>query len=155
MDAMFHDAKLFNGDVNNWDTSSVDNMQSMFKFASSFNGDISNWDTSAMLQTWEACLWAWEVCPNLNKWNTARVTTMNAMFHGAESFNSKLSNWDTSSVTDMASMFRGVVGWAERKGHYLVLAHLMAIGTTGTHQWGYWQVEHVKLKTAPFPLMVT
>jgi len=39
---MFH-SSTFNGDISNWDVSSVTNMRDMF-YNSTFNGDISNWD---------------------------------------------------------------------------------------------------------------
>ena len=35
----------FNGDISNWDVSSVTDMSDMFS-ESQFNGDISNWDVS-------------------------------------------------------------------------------------------------------------
>ena len=43
---MFQYAQAFNGDLNNWDTSSAAFMKGVFKGAESFDGDLSNWDTS-------------------------------------------------------------------------------------------------------------
>ena len=44
---MFEDSKFTseNGDISNWDVSSVENMTDMFS-NSKFNGDISKWDVS-------------------------------------------------------------------------------------------------------------
>ena len=38
---------IFNGDISDWDVSSVKNMSNMFD-KSKFNGDISNWDVSSV-----------------------------------------------------------------------------------------------------------
>ena len=41
MSVMFYNATVFNGNISNWDTSSVTNMSYMFKGAESFNQDIN------------------------------------------------------------------------------------------------------------------
>ena len=38
--------RTFNGDISNWDTAQVTNMENMFSSASAFNQNISNWDTA-------------------------------------------------------------------------------------------------------------
>jgi len=45
---MFNTATKFNGDVSNWDVSSVTTMKEMFYGATEFNGDVSNWDVSSV-----------------------------------------------------------------------------------------------------------
>merc|ERR1719174_3089363 len=77
---MFSNSLLFNGDISNWDVSSVTYMSKMFKAAQAFNGDISKWDVSS-------------------------VTNMNEMFKAATSFHGDPSKWDVSKVTDMDGMF--------------------------------------------------
>ena len=71
----------FEGDISNWDTSRVRNMDYMFLLATKFNGDISSWDVSA-------------------------VTSMKHMFDVCYVFNQDIGSWDTSQVTDMSSLFR-------------------------------------------------
>ena len=71
---------IFNGDISQWNTSSVTDMSYMFYEAKSFNSDISQWDTSS-------------------------VTDMHGMFYGAVTFNQDINGWDTSSVTSMFAMF--------------------------------------------------
>ena len=84
----------FNGDLSNWDVSSVENMKGMFYTAKAFNADISGWDVS-------------------------KVTDMNRLFYDAEDFNADISGWDVSKVTDMTLMFahtedfnQDVSGWS-------------------------------------------
>ena len=54
---MFYGSK-FNGDISEWDVSSVTNMDSMF-YCSKFNGDISEWDVSSV----EKIFWIFDNCP--------------------------------------------------------------------------------------------
>ena len=68
---MFYGASSFNGDVSNFDTSSVTDMNGMFYYATSFNSDVSNFDISS-------------------------VTSMWRMLYGATSFNKDLCSWQDS-----------------------------------------------------------
>jgi len=43
---MFGQETEFNGDVSDWDVSSVTDMDGMFEGATEFNGDVSDWDTT-------------------------------------------------------------------------------------------------------------
>ena len=79
MIAMFNRATSFNGDLNDWNVSKVENMRIMFSEATSFNGNISGW-------------------------NVSNVTNMTRMFNLATSFNGDISGWDVSKVTTMVSM---------------------------------------------------
>ncbi|MDH3324942.1 MAG: BspA family leucine-rich repeat surface protein, partial [Candidatus Peregrinibacteria bacterium] len=101
---MFRSVTNFNGDISNWDTSSVVNMHNMFSSATSFNGNISNWDTSSVTDMYGVFASVTSFNQPLD-WNTSSVTTMSNMFSSATSFNQNISNWDTSSVTTMYSMF--------------------------------------------------
>ena len=47
---MFEAAESFNGNISEWDVSSVTDMGLMFGFASLFNGDISGWDVSSVIK---------------------------------------------------------------------------------------------------------
>ena len=46
---MFQYASNFNGDISNWNASSVQQMQGMFDSATNFNSDLSSWDVSSVV----------------------------------------------------------------------------------------------------------
>ena len=46
MSELFYNNQTFNGNISNWDVSSVTDMDYMFNNASNFNQDISDWDVS-------------------------------------------------------------------------------------------------------------
>ena len=47
MSSLFYEEYTFNGDVSEWDVSSVTSMDWMFAYADNFNQDISDWDVSS------------------------------------------------------------------------------------------------------------
>ena len=75
---LFEGASSFEGDLSNWDVSSVVNMEAMFK-NTPFNGSVGSWNVSA-------------------------VSTMKLMFSDAINLDQDLSNWDVG-VTDFTDMF--------------------------------------------------
>ena len=68
------------GDIGDWNTSQVTDMEGLFYNCVDFDEDISRWDTK-------------------------RVTTMESMFEEASSFNQPVGAWDVSNVKNMISMF--------------------------------------------------
>ena len=48
MNGMFKGASIFNGNISNWDVSSVTDMNGMFYYATGFNQDLSSWDLSSV-----------------------------------------------------------------------------------------------------------
>ena len=120
--------------LENWDTSSVTNMQDMFNGCHSLRtidvsswdtskvtimlrtfGDnyleniigINNWDTSSLVSlynTFGNCISL--VNLDLNNWNTSKVATMWGLFHTCSKLKIlDISGWDVSSCTDMNGIF--------------------------------------------------
>ena len=101
---MFRDAKSFNGEISNWDVSGVTSMASMFN-AASFNGDLSKWDVSSVTTMKEMFVHSQLFHGDISKWDVSSVTDMNSMFSNAKAFNCDLSKWDVSNVQNMDHMF--------------------------------------------------
>jgi len=103
MNRMFVFSK-FNGDISNWDVSNVKNMAAMF-YHSEFNQDISNWDVSNVTDmSW--MFYSSQFNQNISNWDVSNVKDMSHMFENSR-FNGDISNWNVSNVEDMESMFKG------------------------------------------------
>jgi surface protein len=99
MGSMFLSTSNLTGNkyFNDWDVSSVENMQTIFQ-NSTFNAPINDWDVS-------------------------KVTYMGGMFYQARIFNQDIANWDTGKVTNVYAMLYGtsaftnhdLSGWDVRK----------------------------------------
>ncbi|MDZ7717563.1 MAG: BspA family leucine-rich repeat surface protein [Balneolaceae bacterium] len=105
MSAMFSGATTFNGNVGTWDVSSVTDMSFMFNNASSFNGDLSEWDVGKVTNMRNMFAGASSFNKDVSVWDVQSVTNMRRMFLSASSFNGDLSDWDVSSVESMYAMF--------------------------------------------------
>ena len=85
MNYMFHSNRWsyykFNQPLNNWDVSSVTDMQYMF---GTTNGD-GDGDNRAFNQ-------------DIGNWDVSNVTNMAAMFKSANEFNQDISDWNVSKV---------------------------------------------------------
>ena len=97
----------FNGDISEWDVSSVTDMSRMFAGVNdyAFNQDISNWNTSSVTNMGGMFYSSKSFNQDISSWDTSSVTNMHTMFYRAESFNQDISNWNVSSVTSMEDMF--------------------------------------------------
>ena len=95
--------------LENWDTSSVTDMQDMFNGCHSLRTiDVSSWDTSKvtnMLRTFlDNHL---ENIIGINNWNTSSLVSLYNTFGNCTSLvNLDLNNWNTSKVTSMFALFQ-------------------------------------------------
>ena len=106
---MFDGATSFNGDLNNWNTSRVGDMEGMFYRAISFNRDLDNWDKLSVTNMWGMFSDATSFNDDLSNWDTSSVINMRRMFNGATSFNQDLCAWgDTFTYgKDDLEIFKG------------------------------------------------
>ena len=108
---MFQEAAAFNGDLSEWDVSSVTNMRNMFNSAQAFDGDISAWNVSSVTDMRKMFWGAAAFNGDISAWNVSNVTSMDIMFASATKFNGDISAWNVSSVTSMDAMFSGAAAF--------------------------------------------
>jgi surface protein len=99
------------GNISDWDTSQVTNMNFAFDGQREFNENIGCWDTSNVMDMGYMFYQATAFDQDLSKWNTSKVTSMEKMFCEASSFNQPLSNWKTPKVTNMDYMFENATAF--------------------------------------------
>lgn len=126
MISAFRNCESFNGNLNNWDVSTVEVMQHTFSGASSFNGDITDWNTSSCTDMSSMFSGASSFDQDINfnsgnnAWNVSNVVTFANMFFNASAFDGDITDWVTSSATNMSGMFRGAESFNQSINHNAV-----------------------------------
>ena len=129
---MFSDASSFNQPLNDWNVSSVTNMNAMFAGATKFNQPLNGWDVSSVSRTDNMFRDATRFNQPLNNWNVSSVTFMDSMFRDATRFNQPLNNWNVSSVTDMGEMFLGAFAFDQNLGTWYIVPTATDFDAGGT-----------------------
>ena len=107
---MFIDARIFNGDIGNWDVSNVIHMGNMFLRAHVFNQNIGGWNVSNVIYMDTMFSRAFEFNQDIGDWDVSNVTGISGMFNRAFEFNQDIGDWDVSNVINMSFMFEGMHG---------------------------------------------
>ncbi|WP_422105424.1 BspA family leucine-rich repeat surface protein [Winogradskyella sp.] len=94
-----------NPSINNWDVSTIENMQLLFVSATNFNQPLDNWNVSNVTTMSSMFNGAESFNQDLNSWNTSQVQFMDFMFLDALDFNGAIGNWNVGNVVDMSYMF--------------------------------------------------
>ena len=118
LNTMFQRASNFNGPLNGWDVSGVQEFRQMFSEASSFNQPLNGWDMSNALNTDAMFSSASSFNQPLNNWDVSKVTEMRNMFTSASSFNQDIGNWNVSSSMNMLEMFNGATAFNQNIGSW-------------------------------------
>ncbi|KKN48411.1 hypothetical protein LCGC14_0653080 [marine sediment metagenome] len=143
------------GNINQWDVSSVTNMEKMFKEASYFNQDIGDWDVSSVTTMKDMFFRVGHFNQDIGDWDVSSVTTMENMFGSTYNFNYYIGNWDVSSVTTMNEMFRGATSFNQDIGSWNVssvttMNDMFSHATSFNQDIGDWDVSSVRRMQSMF-----
>jgi len=104
----FSSALAFDQNIGSWDVSNVQYMTGTFESAVFNNGgspSINNWNTSSVIDM-EGLFWYNERFNQpIGNWDVSNVTTFYRTFQDNNIFNQDISNWDISNATDVQNMF--------------------------------------------------
>jgi hypothetical protein len=104
---MFDRCYAFNGYINDWDVSDIEDMNSLFRLAINFNQPLDNWNVSNVKSMRGVFRSTEKFNQPLNDWDVSNVETLRAMFLFAKSFNQPLDQWDVSNCEIFTAMFHG------------------------------------------------
>ena len=93
------------GNINEWNTSLITNMDNLFYEKDKFNDPIGNWDVSNVTTMKDMFFKAVKFNQSLDSWDVRNVRSMQSMFSHTKYFNQPLESWDVSNVTSMEYMF--------------------------------------------------
>ena len=97
----------FEGNMNSWNTSAVQDMSYMFANASTFNQPINNWDVSSVTDMNFMFSGLYRFYTYIDFWDVSSVRNMTGMFYRHRYYSQGIENWTISSVTQMDLMFYG------------------------------------------------
>jgi hypothetical protein len=143
-----------NGNISDWDVSSVTDMKEMFAGRAEFNQYIGDWDVSKVKYMNSMFYGAAQFNQYIGDWDMSNVTTTKLMFYGAAQFNQYIGKWDVSNVKDMIAMFskakafnQYIGGWDVSK----VESMQSMFEDGGFNQYiGDWDVSKVKYMNSMF-----
>ena len=108
MSGMFGKTVFTKLDLNNWNTSNVEDMSHLFEGSSGLTElKIDKWDTSKVKNMIGMFTGLWNIKElNISNWNTSNVEDMSGMFsHLHDLLKLDLNKWNTSKVKNMPNMF--------------------------------------------------
>ena len=118
INSMFNGCVNFNGNIDNWNVSNVENMSQLFRNCDGFTRDLSGWNVSSVTSL--ASIFQDKSGPinGISSWNTSSNTFLSRSFSGTTD-NPDITGWDVSKVTTMyqmaynngANFTRDLSGW--------------------------------------------
>jgi len=120
MNFMFYGATNFNQDIGQWNTGLVKDMNGMFYGADNFNQDIGQWNVGLVESMNDMFSGAKNFNQDIGQWNVGLVKSMNGMFYGADNFNQDIGQWNVGLVESMNGMFYGADNFNQDISGWLV-----------------------------------
>ena len=104
----------YEADLNDIDTSEVNNMSYLFYYVKDFVGDISGWDVSNVTDMTRMFYECKNFNCDLSAWDVSKVLYMEGMFENCKKFEGKgLKNWKTKCLIDTKRMFKECIKFNE------------------------------------------
>lgn len=137
-----------NPTINNWNVSSVTNLQSTFQGCFLFNQPIGDWNTSNVINMGALFLMAKIFNQPIGNWNTSKVETMTATFNNAREFNQPIGSWDLSKNLDCEFMFSNAVKFNQPIGNWntskvIEMNRMFSNATAFNQDIGSWNTGNV------------
>lgn len=95
------------GNINTWNVSNVQSLNSAFEFATLFNQPLNNWNVSNCQDFSNMFREASAFNQPLNNWNVSSAFFMQGMFLLATAFNQNIGNWNVYQVLDFTNFMAG------------------------------------------------
>ncbi|WP_299557240.1 BspA family leucine-rich repeat surface protein [Seonamhaeicola sp.] len=147
MNGMFSAATVFNQNISDWNVSNVTDMSLMFRSAELFNQGIGHWDVGSVLTMRGMFQLATAFNQDIGNWNIGNVTDIGSMFAAASTFNQDISAWNTSQVTRMVAVFNNADAFNQDIGNWDVssVTDMTAMFASGVFNQniGSWDVSSV------------
>ncbi len=150
LENMFGYAFTFNGNISDWDVSSVTDMSFMFDYAIAFNQPLI-WGEKTSKVTNMARMFSRTSAFNqdISAWDVSSVTDMSEMFSRTSAFNQDISEWNVSSVTDMSGMFVGAtafnkpLNWGGNTSKVTNMTYMFSEASSFNQDISAWNVSSV------------
>ena len=116
---------LFDGEISNWDVSSLTNVKHMFRGCNRYGAsiDVSKWNT-INLESVESFVGFGGINPDMSGWDTSKVTTIKDLAYKNNYFKPELGQWDTSRITNTQNAFAYAKGFVSDLSGYVDIIKL-------------------------------
>ena len=110
----FSKCSIFNGDISNWDVSSVEifgssgNNSGCFETCYLFDQPLSTWDMTNATNTRRMFAYCYNFNQDLSTWDTSNITDMLVMFFRNYLFDQDISSWVVGQVTAFGNFMSDV-----------------------------------------------
>ncbi len=150
LESMFFGCNILEGNdsFNDWDVSTITNLNNTFGFTFVFNQTLNSWDVSYVTDMTATFTDAFEFNQPLGNWDVSNVMNMAGMFANAFRFNQDIGNWDVGQATNMEGMFTFATDFNQDISNWDVgnvenMKYMFFVTPTFNQNIGNWQVQNV------------
>ena len=146
----FANCSVFNGYIDDWDVSNVQDFGFFLSGASLFNQPLNSWDVSNATNLAQMFKSTSDFNQPLNNWDVSNVTSMQSMFRKNDAFNQDISSWDIVKVSNATNFMQNCDGFSTANYDVLLIrweatlqsAHSGGSGYTLTPSWHFGSAQY-------------